>query len=271
MITAAVRNTRSEIRTRSKKRGCGTASAAGSTNRQAHWRSVQTGWVTLQRRSRVRVLPQRDQRYVRRRQRTSSREFPASRRRAIEEKERARCLRLLSVWMVPSFDGGSAIRARRGTAPRRRGEGRQGLGGSATCIRCGLVLAAPVDDYEKVADTKLQKIIDDAAELSAGVKVTPVLCEGQAASVLCAQAAGVDLLVVGSRGLGGFRGFLLGSVGQECAHHANVPCRDHPARARRDEPSADIALGFARLPGLGADREKSCRSSRSCQEEECQS
>jgi nucleotide-binding universal stress UspA family protein len=31
------------------------------------------------------------------------------------------------------------------------------------------------------------------------------------------------MLVVGSRGLGGFRGLMLGSVGQQCAHHANCP------------------------------------------------
>jgi len=47
--------------------------------------------------------------------------------------------------------------------------------------------------------------------------------EGTAAAALVEESRGADLLVVGSRGLGGFRGLLLGSVGQQVAHHAACP------------------------------------------------
>ena len=56
--------------------------------------------------------------------------------------------------------------------------------------------------------------------------VTPVLvpleCEGPASGLL-QRSEGADLLVVGSRGRGGFKGLLLGSVSTQCVQHAACP------------------------------------------------
>lgn len=60
-------------------------------------------------------------------------------------------------------------------------------------------------------------------EIARGTTVETVVREGQPATVLLDEAKDADLLVVGSRGLGGFRGLLLGSVSQQCAHHASCP------------------------------------------------
>ncbi len=68
---------------------------------------------------------------------------------------------------------------------------------------------------------------------AAGIEIETVAVEGQAAGALVAEAKGAELLVVGSRGHGGFTSLLLGSVSQQVAHHAQVPLAI--VRAPREE------------------------------------
>jgi nucleotide-binding universal stress UspA family protein len=75
--------------------------------------------------------------------------------------------------------------------------------------------------FEAAARTALESTLAEVG--AAEVEVTPVVRQGQAADVLIAEAHDADLLVVGSRGFGGFRGLLLGSVSQQSAQHAACP------------------------------------------------
>jgi nucleotide-binding universal stress UspA family protein len=75
----------------------------------------------------------------------------------------------------------------------------------------------------QLAEDKLAAAVRGARAEARDVEMETIAAEGQAAKVLLETAKGADLLVVGSRGLGGFRELLLGSVSQQCAQHATCP------------------------------------------------
>jgi nucleotide-binding universal stress UspA family protein len=62
-----------------------------------------------------------------------------------------------------------------------------------------------------------------AATDTTGVRVSRHLVMGGSAPALLDAAASADLLVLGTRGHGGFAGLLLGSTSQHCAHHPPCP------------------------------------------------
>ena len=82
-----------------------------------------------------------------------------------------------------------------------------------------------VADLSAELNTRAGNAVDEALDgIDVGdVPVEQHVLEGHPAGVLVDAGAGADLLVVGSRGLGGFARMLLGSVGHEVAHHAPCP------------------------------------------------
>ena len=78
-----------------------------------------------------------------------------------------------------------------------------------------------LDGLRRDAEQLVERVLADVAD--AGVELESSVAEGPAAPALVEAADGADLLVVGSRGHGGFAGLLLGSVSQQAAHHAPCP------------------------------------------------
>jgi nucleotide-binding universal stress UspA family protein len=78
-------------------------------------------------------------------------------------------------------------------------------------------------DLQRSVEASFEASLREAIPDPGGIDVERRIVEGTAAAALVEESRGADLLVVGSRGLGGFRGLLLGSVGQQVAHHAACP------------------------------------------------
>jgi nucleotide-binding universal stress UspA family protein len=80
-----------------------------------------------------------------------------------------------------------------------------------------------VPDPNQRATQDLLAVIKEELGVDPPVPVQPRVKQGNAAQVLIEESAEADLLVVGTRGHGGFAGLVLGSVSQHVAAYAKCP------------------------------------------------
>ncbi|WP_052668686.1 universal stress protein [Nitriliruptor alkaliphilus] len=92
--------------------------------------------------------------------------------------------------------------------------------------------AAQADKLFNAAGDAARDIVDSAVITIEGVEARGRAIESlDPAATLVEESRDADLLVVSSRGRGSFKSLLLGSVSQQCAHHARCPVVIVPAGA----------------------------------------
>jgi nucleotide-binding universal stress UspA family protein len=158
-------------------------------------------------------------------------------------------------------ESGSSAALRWAVDEARRRSTRLGIvhaleGNSEAFIRANPVFAAA---ERRAAEQVLDTAAATARAMAPGLDVRPVLGAGPPGVALLARAPGAELLVLGSRGRGGFTGLLLGSTSLHVAMHASgvvvvVRAVDRvstgPSAGRvvvgvDGSPSSDCALRFA--------------------------
>ncbi|MFE9454435.1 universal stress protein [Streptomyces sp. NPDC006739] len=83
--------------------------------------------------------------------------------------------------------------------------------------------AVDMDVDEEETRQKMSQELADVLGAEAAGSVRTRVVHGNAADVLLRAAEGAEVLVVGSRGRGGFARALLGSVSQHVSQHASCP------------------------------------------------
>ncbi|MGH3330472.1 MAG: universal stress protein, partial [Nocardioidaceae bacterium] len=84
-------------------------------------------------------------------------------------------------------------------------------------------IAASLGEYEAAAMLEERTRVDNLLGETPGVPVEVHVVHRPAAPALIEASETADVLVVGSRGRGGFRSLVLGSVAEQCIRHAEGP------------------------------------------------
>jgi nucleotide-binding universal stress UspA family protein len=128
----------------------------------------------------------------------------------------------LSGPVVVGVDGSASAE----TALRLAFEAAAGRGTELVAVRAYVPpppVVVPRDAAEAAERSALESSLAGWREQYPGVKVEALVIAGRAAKVLIGVSHTAQLVVVGSRGHGGFTGLLLGSVGQQLMQHAECP------------------------------------------------
>lgn len=99
-----------------------------------------------------------------------------------------------------------------------------------------------LQSFEAVANESATSLANELRE-RADVIVDTVVTKGHASSALVREAKDAQLLVIGSRGRGGFARLILGSTSTQCATHADVPTAVIPPESSIEKVT-DIVVAF---------------------------
>lgn len=149
---------------------------------------------------------------------------------------RARLIRVAAAWNVPNI---ASISATCAAAPTwDTGEIADSAAAEADSV--AMLILDDLGEYGV-----LDRRVDNRADhrVAAPIRIEPVIGQGQPSSVLLDASSDASLLVLGSRGHGGFRRLVLGSTSTQCATHSSRPTAIVPARASLDATHR-ILVGF---------------------------
>lgn len=114
--------------------------------------------------------------------------------------------------------------------------------------RTGLSERYRTELMDRAGRQVLAEAVAAAKEVAPGLEMTSELVVGPPVAVLGEQARHAQLLVVGSRGLGGVTGLLLGSVAVALAAHASCPMVVVRGEDRPDAADLPVGIGVDGSP-----------------------